>query len=198
MHDGRKECDVTPLACKTPLSPAVLTEYWLAELEPQQEEQVEEHLLGCERCSRELHGLIGLIEAIRSITRKGLVRVVVSDTFLDRLRNDGLNIRQYTVKPGHSVACTITEKDDLVIARLAADLKGARRVDIARCDAEGIEVMRIRDIPLIADNNEVVLTEATDALRALGEESMRFRLVAVDDAEERILGEYTFNHTPTR
>ena len=187
-----------PAACKTPLSADVLTEYWLEELEAEPEEAVEEHLLGCGQCSRDLQGLVGLIEAIRRITRKGLVRVVVSDTFLNRLRNDGLNIRQYAVKPGHSVACTITEKDDLVIARLAANLKGARRVDIVRCDAEGVEMMRVRDIPLITDNDEVVLSEATDALRALGEESMRFRLLAVDGADERVLGEYTFNHTPTR
>jgi hypothetical protein len=198
MHDGREECHVNPPTCKTPVSPALLSEYWLEELEPQQEEQVEEHLLGCDACSRDLQDLVGLIEAIRGITRKGLVRVVVSETFLDRLRSDGLKIRQYSVKPGHSVACTITDKDDLVLARLAADLKGARRVDLAQCDAEGIEVMRIRDIPLITDNNEVVLSAATNTLRALGEESMRFRLVAVDDAEERVLGEYTFNHTPTR
>jgi len=59
-------------------------------------------------------------------------------------------------------------------------------------------MMRVRDIPLITDNDEVVLTEATDALRALGEESMLFRLLAVDGADERVLGEYTFNHTPTR
>lgn len=189
---------MTPFACKAPLSPAVLSEYWLEELDRQQDEQIEEHLLGCEACSRDLQDLVVLIEAIRRLTRKGILNVVMSAAFLDRLRNDGLNVRQYEVKPGHSVACTITDKDDLVIARLAADLKGARRVDLSRCDVQGIEQMRIHDIPLITDRNEVILGESTRTLRALGEESMRFRLIAVDDAEERVLGEYTFNHTPTR
>jgi hypothetical protein len=35
-----------------------------------------------------------------------------------------MNIRQYQVHPGEGVACTITDTDDLVIARLAADLTG--------------------------------------------------------------------------
>jgi hypothetical protein len=187
-----------PLTCKNPLAPAVLAEYWLEELEPRREEQVEEHLLGCERCSRDLQGLVELIQAIRRLTRRGVLSVVVSGTFLDRLRNDGLNIRQYEVQPGHSVACTITDKDDLVISRLAADLKDARQVDISQCDVQGIERMRIRDIPLVTARDEVVLTQSTDTLRALGEEVIRLRLIAVNDDEERVLGEYTFNHTPTR
>ena len=183
--------------CKSPLAPAVLADYWLAELETAEEERVEEHLFACPDCSRELQDFLGLVEAIRSITRRGSLQVVVSGPFLERLRGDGLNIRQYEVSPGASVACTITDKDDLVISRLAADLTGAKQVDISQCDREGRELSRIRDIPLIGARNEVVWNQPTEALRALGNEVLHFRLIAVDEAQERVLGEYTFNHSPS-
>jgi len=184
-------------SCQTPLDPTVLSEYWLEELTETDEDRVEEHLFACEACSRGLQSMVQLIEAIRGLTRKGLLQVIVSEPFLERLRAEGLNIRQYQVHPGGGVACTITDTDDLVIARLAADLTGAQRVDISRCDAQGREHLRIRDIPLISTRNEVVFSERTDLLRALGPDVLRVRLIAVEDTQERILGEYTFNHTPS-
>lgn len=94
--------------------------------------------------------------------------------------------------------CTITAQDDLVISRLAADLTGAKRVDIAQCDAEGNEQGRVRDVPLTGARGEVVFSQSTTALRALGKQRLRLKLIAVDDSEERVLGEYTFDHTPSR
>ena len=183
--------------CKSPLAPSTLADYWLAELQNPEEEFVEEHLFACQDCSQELQDLVGLVETIRSITRKGSLQVVISGTFLERLRADGLNIRQYEVSPGGSVACTITDKDDLVISRIAADMAGARQVDISECDVEGREVRRVRDIPLVGANNEVVWSQPTDWLRSAGNEVFRFRLIAVEEAQERVLGEYTFNHSPS-
>ena len=188
---------MTTSRCKTPLDPSVLAEYWLSELTSADEERLEEHLLDCGECSRESQSMLGLMEAIRDLTRKGLLRVIVSEPFLDKLRSEGLNIRQYDVNPGGSVACTITDQDDMVIARLAADLTNAQRVDISRCDAQGREQVRIRDVPLTGARNQIVFTEPTDLLRALGQEVLRVRLIAVDDAHEQVLGEYTFNHTPS-
>jgi hypothetical protein len=188
---------MTPYRCNAPLAPGLLADYWLEELALTDEEQVEEHLFSCADCSGELQSLVELIEAIRGLTRKGVVAVVLSEPFLERLRGEGLAIRQYHVEPGGDVACTITEQDDLVISRLAADLVGAKRVDIARCDAEGNERGRIRDVPLTQKRKEVVVSQPTDVLRALGKEQIRMRLIAVDDTEERVLGEYIFDHTPS-
>jgi hypothetical protein len=184
--------------CKTPLAPALLADYWLEELASTDEERVEEHLFACAECSGELEGLVEIIEVIRDLTRKGAVGVVLSEPFLERLRREGLSVRQYRVDPGGGVACTITPQDDLVISRFAADLSGAKRVDISSCDAEGNEQARVCDVPLTRMRDEVVFSQSTDALRALGRERLRVRLIAVDDTEERLLGEYTFDHTPSR
>lgn len=189
---------MTSSRCVNPLAPEMLADYWLKDLALSDEERVEEHLFSCTECSRILQGLVDLIEAIRELTRKGVVAVTLSESFMERLRGEGLNIRQYRVDPGGRVDCTITAQDDLVISRLAADLTGAKRVDIAQCDAEGNEQGRVRDVPLTGARGEVVFSQSTTALRALGKQRLRLKLIAVDDSEERVLGEYTFDHTPSR
>jgi len=183
--------------CKHPLAPRLLADYWLEELTSSDEERVEEHLFSCAECSAELQSLVELIEAIRELTRKGAVAVIMSEPFLEKLRGEGLNLRQYRVDPGGKVACTITDQDDLVISRLAADLTGAKRVDISHCDEEGNERGRVRDVPFTRAGREVVFAQSSPVLRALGKERIRMRLIAVDDSEERVLGEYTFDHTPS-
>jgi hypothetical protein len=188
---------MTPSRCMSPLDPGVLADYWLKDLASGDEELVEEHLFSCADCSSELQRLVELIEVIRELTRKGAVAVIMSEPFLERLQGEGLNVRQYRVDPGGGVACTITDQDDLVISRLAADLTGAKRVDISHCDAEGKEHGRVRDVLFTRARKEVVFAQSSDALRALGKETIRMRLIAVDDTEERVLGEYTFNHTPS-
>ena len=45
---------MTNLHCKSPLDPALLADYWTEDLDVEQEDVVEEHLMACETCSREL------------------------------------------------------------------------------------------------------------------------------------------------
>jgi len=189
---------MTGTGCESPLDPAVLAEYWLGELPsnpPGEEERVEEHLLACGECARKLQGVIQLADSIRKLMREGLLRVFVSAEFVTRLEKEGLRIRQYRVAPGTGVACTIRDQDDLVVGRLEADLAGAGRVDLSRCDAQGHEVARLPDIPLMGSREEVVWTEPTDFLRTLGKVILRMRLIAVEQGGEQVLGEYTFNHS---
>jgi hypothetical protein len=83
------------------------------------------------------------------------------------------------------------------VAGLAADLSGVGRVDLSRCSAEGQEEGRLADIPVNPAKGEVIFIEPSDYLRSLGESVLRIRLLAVGDAGERLLGEYTFNHSPS-
>src|SRR5262245_64407568 len=81
--------------------------------------------------------------------------------------------------PGGSVECTVTSSDDLVAARLAADLRGAEQVDLVKCDAEGREENRLKDITVSASAQEVVLLERIDRVRALPACVQRVRHAAV-------------------
>jgi hypothetical protein len=183
--------------CPAPLAMPVLEDYWLADLAPAEEEGAERHLLACDECSGRLRGVIGLAEGIRAVVRSGVLRVVVTDAFLNRLAEEGLRVRQYRAAPGKVVACTLTAEDDLVVGRFVAPLGGVRRLDLARCDAEGRELERFRDLPFDPAAGEVLFTAATDILRRLPATVQRYRLLAVEAGGERVLAEYTFAHTPS-
>ena len=112
--------------CSNPIDAAVLADYWLAALASSEEEAVEEHLLDCDRCGARLREVIALAEGVRDLAREGCLRVVVSDAFLQRAAEEGLRVREYAPPAGGGVQCTVTAEDDILIARLAANLSGAR------------------------------------------------------------------------
>ena len=184
------------MSCSHPVDAAVLADYWLAMLAQPEEDAVEEHLFTCDECRARLRELIALAEGVRKIAREGSLRMVVSDAFPALAAEEGLRIREYTVPAGGSVECTVTAEDDLLIARLAANLTGARRVDISLCDERGVEQIRLPDIPVHSGAGGIVYQESITWAKAMPTSKLIARLVAFDEAgRERLLGEYTFHHT---
>jgi hypothetical protein len=188
--------DDNSVLCTDPVDAAVLADYWLGMLPEDAESPLEEHLLACDACGERLREVMALAEGIRKLAREGSLRMVVSDAFLKRAAQEGLRVREYTPPAGGSVQCTVTAEDDFLIGRLAADLSGARRVDLSICDPEGIEQLRLRDIPVNPSAGGVILQESITFAKAAPTMKMILRLISHDDSgSERLLGEYTFNHT---
>jgi hypothetical protein len=184
--------------CSSPLDAAVLTDYWLGALESGEEEPVEEHLLGCDRCAAELLSVIALANGVRDLAREGSLRMIVSDAYLRRAAEQGLRIREYAPPAGGSVQCTVTADDDLLISRLAADFSGTTHVDLRFCDEHGVEQGRLADIPVPSGPGSVAYQESMAWAKAAGTQTLVARLIALDEAgSERLLGEYTFRHTRT-
>jgi Putative zinc-finger len=184
------------MSCSIPVDAAVLADYWLAALAKPEEEAVEEHLFTCDDCGARLREVMALAEGVRQLAREGSLSMVVSDAFLKRAAGEGLCIREYTPPPGGSVQCTVTAEDDFLIGRLAANLSGAKRIDLRLCDQRGVEQLRLPDIPFRSDAGSVVFQQSITYAKAAPSETMIARLVTVDEAgAERLLGEYTFNHT---
>lgn len=182
--------------CLNPIDAAVLADYWLAALPKPEEDAAEEHLFTCDECGARLREVIALAEGVRRIAREGSLRMVVSDAFLKRAAADGLRIREYAPPAGGGVQCTVTAEDDFLIGRLAANLTGAKRVDLCLCDERGVEQLRLPDIPVGSGAGNVVYQESITFAKSMPSSTMIARLVAFDDAGgERLLGEYTFNHT---
>lgn len=182
--------------CSNPIDIGVLADYWLGALAGSDEEAVELHLLDCDRCGDRIREVIALAEGLRGLAREGSLRMVVSDTFIRRTREEGLRIREYAPAPGGSVACTVTADDNLLIARLAANLSGARRVDLCICDERGVEQLRLPDIPVHSGASSVAFQQSITFAKAAPTYTMLVRLVTVDNAgDEHLLGEYRFNHT---
>jgi hypothetical protein len=188
---------MTQSRCRSPLSLNELADYWVGDVSPEKEDVVEEHLLACDVCSQGLEEVAELAGNIGRLVRKGATRGIVTGSFVDRLAGEGLRVREYRLAPGGQVPCTVTYEDDLVIGRLCVDLTGRKQVDFIICDAQGNEEERWRDIPFSPSTSEIIFTERADTLRALPPTTLRVRLVSVGDEGERLLGEYTFNHTPS-
>lgn len=181
--------------CTSPIDAAVLADYWAAMLPKPEEEAVEEHFFECAECEERLREVITMAQGVRRIAREGSLRMVVSDLFLLRAAEEGLRVREYALPAGGSVQCTVTPDDDLLIGRLAANLAGAKRVDLCICDESGLERFRLPDIPFGAEAGSVAYQESIPFARALPDNTMIARLVARDEAgRERLLGEYTFHH----
>ena len=192
-RSGRAHVD-----CSNPLEAAILMDYWLAALPSPAEEAVEEHLLTCDRCGDRLREVIALSEGLRTLARSGSLRVVVSDQFVQRAAETGRRVREYAPPLGGSVQCTVAADDDLLVARLAADLSGAMRVDLSFCNAQGVERQRMTDIPIRGEAGSVIYQEAITFAKGSPSNTMIARLVAVDrEGAERLLGEYAFHHTRT-
>ncbi|MGB8472608.1 MAG: zf-HC2 domain-containing protein [Candidatus Acidiferrum sp.] len=182
--------------CSAPIDAAVLSDYWLSALANPEEQAVEEHLHGCDSCGARLRDMIALVEGVRNLAREGSLRLVVSDAFLKRAAEEGLRVREYAPPPGGAVQCTVTAEDDILIGRLAANLSGVKRVDLCICNERGVEQLRLPDIPVHSGASSVAYQESITFWKAAPTCKMIARLVAFDEGgSERLLGEYTFNHT---
>jgi hypothetical protein len=184
------------MKCANPIDAGVLADYWLAALASHEEEAVEEHLFSCDGCGQRLREVLALAEGIRALAREGSLRMFVSDAFLRRAAESGLRVRQYGVRPGGRVECTVTAEDDILIGRLAANLSGISRVDFCMCDETGAERLRMEDVPVDSETSSVIFQESITFAKAMPSSRMIVRLVGFDEGgSERPLGEYTFNHT---
>jgi hypothetical protein len=182
--------------CLSPVPLAALVEYWLGELDSARETDIDEHLFGCGHCSAALQSLVDLGDATRALVRAGAVRAVVTDAFVQRLAAAGVKLREYRVAQNGSVNCTVAPQDEVMIARLQAPLAGIERLDMDLLGFEDKVRERLTDIPFDPAIGEVIFTPQIAGIRALPASTSRVRLLAVAAGGERLVGEYTFNHTP--
>jgi hypothetical protein len=181
-------------AVSAPIS--TLLAYWLGELDAAAESELEEHLFGCTPCSARLRSLVQIGEGIRRATIDGNLHGVVPASFVKRLQEAGFSIREYRMQPGGSVLCTVTPEDDLVVAHLHASLKDVQQLDVLYHDVTTGTHHRMTDVAFDPMSEEVVLLPNVAQLRQLGTATARAELIAVENRSERVLGAYTFNHTP--
>ncbi|MGE5171512.1 MAG: anti-sigma factor family protein [Rudaea sp.] len=185
---------MTRSICKSPLDDEALVDYWLGELDEDGETPIELHLLGCEECSARLAEIVALGDGIRAALEGGAVRMFVTAAFVRNVARRGLQVREYRVPRNGSVNCSVAPEDELLVAHLEAPLGGVERLDaIAYVDDEKTDVYH--DIPFDAASGEVVAASKIAQVRTLPSHVQRIRLVAVGRDGERVIGDYTFNHT---
>jgi hypothetical protein len=183
-------------ACTAPTPVQTLIAYWLGELEGAREAELEDHVFGCESCSARLRHVMQLGDGVKRVTRTGSVHAVLTAEFIRRLQGSGVRVREYRLHPGGSVNCTIAPEDDLVVAHLHAPLAGVHRLDLVIDDVTSGVHWRAEDVAFDPAADEVVMSPNVAELRQLGVTTQRVQLLAVERENERVIGEYTFNHSP--
>jgi hypothetical protein len=184
------------VACDRPIAPDALADYWLDDAEGPHVDAIEEHLLGCDSCSRRLRGLVALGEGVRRLAHEGAFALVVTPSLLARAAAEGLRTREYRVPAGGRVDCTVTREDDLLVGRLMADLKGVKRLDLV-VEEEGRPAHRVEELPFSPDATELIVAQAMPHVRALPHARIRMRLLSLEPGGDRLVGEYTFDHSPS-
>jgi hypothetical protein len=179
--------------CAAPLDLDSLIQYWLGELDDEHEAAVESHYSGCAACTERLEEIVALGDGVRRAFAAGLLHTFITPEFATRLKQQGLSVREYRVPAGGSVNCSVGPEDDAVLGRLEAPLAGVERLDAIIVTNDGGRMM---DIPFDPVGGEVVMASSLRRLRALPACREIVRLVAVGRDGERVLGEYTFNHSP--
>ena len=173
---------------------AQLLAYWLDELDESETADVEEHLFSCEACTARLRVLLDLRDAVKHALAGSRFATAVTPAFIDKLRDAGVRLREYTVAPGGSTLCTIAPHDDFVVSHLQVPLEGVQQVDLVY-DDEGVE-HRSEHLPFDASKGEVTVIPPVALLRSLKVATQRMRLISVTPSAEQVIGEYTFNHEP--
>lgn len=184
--------------CRSRVSLPDLVAYRLGELDQASEFQLEEHLFGCSECGDRLARLEQLASAIRKELREGHLSALLPAAFIQRLKDDGVRVREYRMEPGGSINCTIAPDDDLVVTHLHAPLAHVRRLDVIVEEGEGGPRSRLEDVAFDPAADAIVLFPASAEVRKLGVAKLFVELVAVGDDTERLLARYTLNHSPYR
>jgi len=184
------------IGCRAPIEFPTLVEYWLDELGEVRAAEVEQHLLGCGECTSVAQSLADLSAGMRSLVDQGAIKAVVTDAFVKRIADGGLQLREYTVARGGSVNCMMAPDDDVLVTRLQAPLEGIGHLDLLVSDESGHEQYRLRDVPYNAAAQEVIFTSRSSEIRAMPASTLLMRLIAVEGGNERTLGDYTFHHQP--
>lgn len=185
------------MTCNDPIGFETLVAYWLGEVPEQREAMLEEHLFGCASCTARLEELAALASGVRAAVKDGTVSMVVSAPFVEAMKQAGLCLREYRIEPGGSVNCTIGTDDDAVISRIRAPLAGVKRLDVVRLHGGGGPEVRVADVPFDAETGEVLIIPSAAWLKTMPAFTMRMRLIAVGEAGEKQIGDYTFNHSPS-
>jgi hypothetical protein len=187
---------VTRAACLAPLAPPELLQYWLGELDAARELTLDEHLFACGACSERLRAIVELGAAVRQTFLGGWLSIVLPEPFLHRIKEAGFKVREYDLAAGDSVNCTVTPDDDFVVSYLHAPLAGVQRLDVLIDDSTSGQ-SRASDVAFDAAAGVLAAVTSTAYLRTLKRSQQRVRLVAVQGTAERVLGDYTFNHSPS-
>jgi len=142
------------MTCARPVPLETWVAYFARDLGSEEEQSVEEHLLGCQACSREAGRVAALTETIRAS-----IPPLLHPLQLARLVAKGLRHLVNPMLPGERKEVRFPGDVDLLVHRLGGlDLRDAARVDFT-LRPEGSErvLLRVQDAPFDRDAGAILV-----------------------------------------
>jgi hypothetical protein len=180
--------------CPEPIGFADVVDYWAGELARADEDRIEEHVFSCGECARELAAVEALAREIKSVAREGRLQSVVTDSILNHLAADGVRIRTFTLEGEDVIRCGVWADDDLVVARIRADLTDVDSVTIVTRQASGEEIGRLADVAIRPGQREILNAFSAAHLRKLPQTRVHITVTAQGGSGEGTIAEYTLEH----
>lgn len=177
-----------------PLSYEVVLDYFLGELPPAREAEVEERLFEDTETARRLEVVARIGEGVGRLVRSGGVTATATAETLDRLDAQGVSVRTYRLAPGEVVPCSIAS-EDFVAVRLSGVFGDVTAVDIdleARLEGQPPRTEHLPELPVDRSAGELVLLYAGDVIRSFPRAQFTYRV----RAQGRDLGEFHLDHRP--
>lgn len=181
--------------CETPISDAILLDYWARDLAGGEEtDGVEDHLFACGECSARLQGLAELGTGLATLVRLGRVSGIVSRSLLNRMQRDGVHVRMYSLAPGETVPCAVFPGDDLIVTALRADFSAVETVTLSVTGAGDSPFRQYDNVPVPGPVGEVLWATPAAVVREMP--SMRLQLTLASAGSTRAeLGTYVLDHS---
>ena len=141
------------MSCQTPIALDALVAWWLGELTPSDEEQLEEHLFCLvDACAAQSARHVSLILSVRDSWPP-----VVTRSFLDALDARGVRVRITDVTPDKHFKVHFAADVDVLVHHLRADLRDADRVDLHVATSAGDELAAFPEyLPFDAEQGVLV------------------------------------------
>ena len=195
MRQRTREPVITDTGALPHLGFDALVEYWLGEIDDARTQDIDMHLLACEACGAQLDEVVALAQGVREAFANGVVHSFLSATFIARLVESGMRVREYLIPQGGSVYCSVTPQDEVLVSRLLAPLEGVSRVDVAvRVSLKDGEEWSY-DVPFDVASGQVLVSPKISQVRKLPTHDVYIRLLAVDDNGSREIAHYTLHHS---
>jgi hypothetical protein len=177
------------------LSIGELSDYWTADIAPEEMERIEAHVFACAACTEVLAEAELLRRGIGNVARSGGFQAFVTDSLVNQLARDGVRVRTYVMNAGGSVQCTVWDDDEILVTRLRADFGGVSTVDAVMHLDTGEEWGRASDVPVPEGSGELIMALPAALVRRAPDVPMRLTLrPSSASPDEAALAEYTFDH----
>lgn len=139
--------------CLTRLTWAQLVDYWAGDLPVEQQDTIDEHLIGCELCTAESMRVAAVTEAMRS-----MLPPIVSLELVEKLRQRGLSVLEKPIRPGERKEVLFPNAVDVLIHRLTGlPLEDAVRVDFKFSGEDGEVLIELNDVPFDRATGSVLI-----------------------------------------